>query len=152
MVCAFTLLTLSGRASQEVSMDSQQSKALSIRAASMDQIRICTETIGYDRATVKVAENEIAPNELKWRQCAYDVIRSYAKSHPELRHMYESLVAEDITMTTGIQQGTFTRTERRQRLDKLLDQITTAELRQYRDLSQHEHNTELTRQVVNGLR
>jgi hypothetical protein len=146
MVCAFTLLALGGCASQEVSMDTQQSKALSIRTVLIDQVRICSETIDYDPAKIKVAENKIAPNELKWRQCAYDAIHAYAKSHPELRDMYESLVAEDIAMTTAIQQENFTRTDRRQRIDRLLDQITTVE-QQY-----SQHDLELTRQVFNGLR
>ena len=139
LVVFFTLLVVGGCKSQD----------LSIRAATTDQILICTETVGYDPAKVKVAENKIAPNELKWRQCAYNVIRDYATFHPELQGMIESLVTEDIAMTTEIQQGNFTRTERRQRLDRLLDQITAAG-RQNQGISQH--NMEVTQQVVNGLR
>jgi len=31
---------------------------------------------------VGVAENALAPNELPWRQCGYDAVRTYAEGHP----------------------------------------------------------------------
>jgi hypothetical protein len=36
----------------------------------------CTQTSGYDPNKVAgVPENQLAPNELQWRQCGYDAVR-----------------------------------------------------------------------------
>ena len=88
----------------------------------------CTGRHGYDpNQTVGVAENALAPNELPWRQCAYEVVRAYAEEHPSLGGLYTQLINEDITMTAAIQQGTLTRSERRARIETLLTQIRAAE-------------------------
>jgi hypothetical protein len=88
----------------------------------------CTGRYGYDPdQTAGVAENALAPNELPWRQCAYEAVRAYAKEHPSLGGLYTQLINEDITMTTAIQQGTLTRSERRARIEALLTQIRAAE-------------------------
>jgi hypothetical protein len=91
-------------------------------------LKACTGTHGYDPSqTVGVAENALAPNELPWRQCAYDAVRAYAKEHPSLGGLYTQLISEDITMTAAIQQGTLTRSERRARIETLLTEIRAAE-------------------------
>src|SRR5262245_16450439 len=94
-------------------------------------LKQCTGKYGYDpNQTAGVAENALAPNELQWRQCAYEAVRAYAEAHPSLADLYTQLINEDITMTTAIQQGTLTRSERRARIEALLIQIRTAEYRQ----------------------
>jgi hypothetical protein len=40
---------------------------------------------------------------------------------------YDQLIAEDIAMTTAIQQGTMTRSQRRARIEGLIGQIKSAE-------------------------
>lgn len=91
-------------------------------------LKECTGKYGYDPSqTAGVAENALAPNELPWRQCAYDAVRAYAQEHPSLSDLYTQLINEDITMTTAIQQGTLTRSERRARIETLLTQIRAAE-------------------------
>ena len=91
-------------------------------------LKECTGRYGYDPdQTAGVAENALAPNELPWRQCAYEAVRAYAQEHPSLGGLYTQLINEDITMTTAIQQGTLTRSERRARLEALLTQIRVAE-------------------------
>ena len=91
-------------------------------------LKACTGRHGYDpNQTVGVAENALAPNELPWRQCAYEAVRAYAEEHPSLGGLYTQLINEDITMTAAIQQGTLTRSERRARIETLLTQIRAAE-------------------------
>jgi hypothetical protein len=98
------------------------------RDAVVAKVRECTRLHGYDpRAVSGVAEHELAPNEIPWRQCAYDALRAYGRSNPPLRGLYDQLIAEDISMTTAIQQGTLTRSQRRSRIEALLAQIDEAE-------------------------
>jgi hypothetical protein len=88
----------------------------------------CTRTHGYDpEQTAAVAENGLAPNELPWRQCAYDAVRAYAEENPSLGDLYSQLINEDIAMTTAIQQGSLTRSQRRARIETLLGRIRAAE-------------------------
>jgi len=91
-------------------------------------LKECTGRYGYDPdQTAAVAQNALAPNELPWRQCAYEAVRAYAKEHRSLSGLYSQLINEDIMMTTAIQQGTMTRSERRARIEALLTQIRVAE-------------------------
>jgi hypothetical protein len=95
------------------------------------QLAQCSETHGYaPRTATGVGAHELAPGELAWRQCAYDAVRVYARANPSLASLYEQLIAEDIAMTTAIQQGTMTRSERQLRIDRLRAQIDAAETRQ----------------------
>src|SRR5262249_47003480 len=91
-------------------------------------LKECTGKKGYDPdQTAGIAENVLAPNELPWRQCAYEAVRAYAKEHSSLSDLYTQLINEDVAMTTAIQQGTLTRSERRARIEALLTQLRAAE-------------------------
>ena len=99
-----------------------------LRQQLVAELNECTARYGYDPdQTAGVAENALAQNELPWRQCAYEAVRAYAQEHPSLGGLYTQLINEDITMTTAIQQGTLTRSERRARIEALLTQIRVAE-------------------------
>jgi hypothetical protein len=88
----------------------------------------CTRTHGYDpEQTAAVAEDALAPNELPWRQCAYDAVRAYAEENPSSGDLYSQLIKEDMAMTTAIQEGSLTRSQRRARIETLLGQIRAAE-------------------------
>jgi hypothetical protein len=88
----------------------------------------CTERYGYDPdQTAGVGEKALAPNELPWRQCAYDAVRTYAEAHPSLNELYMQLINEDIAMTKAIQDGTLTRSQRRARIEEFLAEIRAAE-------------------------
>ena len=41
--------------------------------------------------TAGVAENALAPNELAWRQCAYEAVRAYAEEHPSLGALHAAM-------------------------------------------------------------
>jgi len=114
----------------------------------------CTKTFGYDPNNITgVAENQLAPHELQWRQCGYDAVRKYGQSQPALTGQYEQLINEDITMTNAIQSGTMTRTQRRQRLEALIAQIKSAEESQAQAAAvEQEQQMDDVRRVVDGMR
>lgn len=116
-------------------------------AAGIEQ---CNQTYHYDpKETAGIAENALAPQELQWRQCAYDAVRAYAQSNPPLRGMYEQLIAEDISMTMSVQQGAMTRSQRHARIEQLLRQIRAAEDEQMKAsaIAQQQRDEELRRMV-----
>jgi len=95
----------------------------------------------------------LAPHELEWRQCAYDAVRKYAGSHPTLTGRYEQLINEDITMTNAVQAGSMTRSQRRQRIQALAEQIKGAEESEVQaEAVDQAQETERVRQVVDGMR
>jgi hypothetical protein len=117
-------------------------------------VRECSATHGFDPETVSaLGERQLAPQELAWRQCAYDAARRYIDRNPAIRGLMEQLIAEDIQMTSAIQQGTLTRTERRARVQTLLGQIRDAEQKQMQAASaQRERQAEEMGTVVEGIR
>src|SRR5262249_32977615 len=126
----FALLLLAGIAgglsacTSQGSGSSSQSPLAAARQGLVADLHQCAQTYGYDpRNVASVPENKLAPNELEWRQCGYDAVRKYSHSQPALTGQYEQLINEDITMTNAVQSGTMTRTQRRQRLQTLIDQI-----------------------------
>jgi hypothetical protein len=140
----------------------EQSKAPSASPAPLVQardrliadVRTCTDRHGYAPENLGgVGEHELAPGELQWRQCSYDAARRYVAQNPALRGLYEQLIAEDIQMTSMIQQRAMTRTERRARNEQLLAQIRSAEQAQVQQAAaEQQRQTEEVRNVVDGLR
>ena len=75
----------------------------------------CSEQFGYDpNNTASIPDNALAPQELQWNQCVYNVVRAYEHSNPAMTGRYEQLIGEHSQMTTAIQQGTMTRSQRRE--------------------------------------
>jgi len=131
-----------------------EARLIQARDEFVTDLKKCTAAHNYDPNNVAgLAENSLGPNELEWRQCAYSAVRTYEKSNPSLTGMYENLIAEDMTMTTAIQQGTMTRSQRRDRIETLLAQIKTAEQSQVNattaDLARQ---NEQIRRVGEGIR
>jgi hypothetical protein len=146
-------LSVAACAEDKTPAPNQRAGYATIRVALGESIANCTSVYGYDPFRPStIAENKIAPKELPWRQCAYDAGRKYAEAHPSLRSLYDQLVSEDISMTTAIQQGQFTRTARRERLDNLLDRISKQETALIQGRLQHERDIQLTRDVIRSLR
>jgi len=105
-----------------------ESPVIAARQQLLADIGTCNKTYGYDpNATTGIAENQLAPHELQWRQCAYDAAGKYERAVPPLAAKYQQLVNEDITMTNAIQSGAMTRTQRRARIEELIAQIKSAE-------------------------
>jgi hypothetical protein len=114
----------------------------------------CTQTYGYDPETVAgIAENQLAPREIEWRQCGYDAVRRYGRSHPALTGRYEQLINEDITMTNAIQAGAMMRSQRRARIEQLVGEIKAEEeIQAQTAAAQQAEEMERVRQVVNSMR
>jgi hypothetical protein len=100
------------------------------RARLSADIQHCSKTYNFDPDAPGLPQRKLAPNELSWRQCAYEAVRDYEKSNPALAPMYNSLIDEDILMTNALMQGQMTRSERHAKIMHLLDQIKTAEQEQ----------------------
>lgn len=101
------------------------------RAKLTSDLKACTAAHGYDPwTTTGVAETALAPGELEWRQCAYNATRTYARANPALRIDYELLIRDDRSMTEAIQQGTMTRSKRREEIDARVAELKTEEERQ----------------------
>lgn len=113
-------------------------------------LRGCGQRYGYDptRAT-DVAPNALAPNELQWRQCAYEALGRYANANPAMASAYRSLVASDMEMTSAIQQGTMTRSQRKTRIEQAVAQIKAAEDKMIMaaEMEQRQHTQEFNNTI-----
>lgn len=114
----------------------------------------CSQRYGYDpRSAAGIAENALAPQEVPWRQCAYDAVRAYEPANPSMTSRYEQLISEDIQMTTAIQQGSMTRSQRRSRIEALIAQIKSAEEAQVEaTAAEQERQMQQIRNVVDNVR
>ncbi|TXH37653.1 MAG: hypothetical protein E6Q98_07765 [Rhodospirillaceae bacterium] len=130
------------------------SPVFAARSQLSGDLKKCTATYGYDPyKTTGMPEHGLAPNELPWRQCAYDAVHDYEQANPAMAAQYQQLVAEDISMTTAMQQGTMTRTQRKTRLEELLEQIRAGEEKQIQaDAAAQEEQSQQVRDLVEGFR
>ena len=55
------------------------------RARLSSEVALCSQKYNYDPNTiVGKPQMALAPNELSWRQCAYEAVRDNQKANPEL--------------------------------------------------------------------
>jgi polyhydroxyalkanoate synthesis regulator phasin len=67
--------------------------------------------------------------------------------------MYDQLIAEDLAMTTAIQRGTMTRSQRRARIEDLMAQIKAGEEEQIEAAaSEQTRQNDQLRNVVDNFR
>jgi hypothetical protein len=149
----YAAVSLASCATQQ-SGSTPQSALTSAREQLIADLGHCTQTFGYDpRNVAGVAENQLAPHELEWRQCGYDSVRKYAQNQPTLTARYEQLINEDVSMTQAIQSGTMTRSQRRQRIETLVAQIKNAEQSQVQAATTaQEQELERVRHIVESMR
>jgi len=154
ILVVFIAALIGGCASKNTTTDSMTSAVMGARDKLVADIRQCSQRSGYDPNNLQgVAENALAPQELQWRQCAYDAARSYEQANPAMRSQYDQLIAEDIAMTTAIQQGTMTRSQRRARIEQLIAQIRSTEEAQARaTAAEQARQMEQIRNVVESAR
>jgi hypothetical protein len=151
LVCA--AVAFPSCASQQTGSNPQSALALA-RQQLIADLGHCTQTFGYDPKNVTgVAENQLAPHELEWRQCGYDAVHKYARNQPTLTGRYQQLINEDVSMTNAIQSGAMTRSQRRQRIETLITQIKDTEQSQVQAAATaQQEETERVRQMVEGMR
>ncbi len=154
LTLCLTACTTAGEPPASTAPSAVQATLVEARAKLVADVQACTDQHGYDPDNVSgIGEKELAPGELQWRQCCYDAARRYIGQNPAMRGMYEQLIAEDIQLTSAIQQGTVTRTQRRARDEELLAQIRNAEEAQIKGVAaESEKQMEQVQRVVNGLR
>jgi hypothetical protein len=128
ILLATGILGLAACASQPSSTPVPQSTAIQARDKLVSDMRQCSQQYDYNPSTVTdVAENALAPNELEWRKCAHDAILAYAHSNPAMIGKYQQLVYDDIVMTTHIQRHSMSRSNRSDRLNRLIADMKTME-------------------------
>lgn len=152
LAAAFAAVFL-GYASLSMAMGGSSTGVVEARDQLIAELQQCTEKHGYDPKAAGLPENALAPTELAWRQCARDAARKYAEANPAVSAMYNQLISEDIEMTTAIQQGAMTRSQRRARIEELIGQIKTAEEAAIKAAaSEQERQNEQLRNVVDSAR
>jgi len=128
---AMFLVSCTGQGSQTSATAPAESSLASARSQLVSDLGQCSSRFGYDpQKAADIPEDQLAPREIEWRQCGYDAVRKYSQFQPALTGRYEQLINEDISMTNAIQSGALTRTQRRIRLDQLIEQIKSAEEQQ----------------------
>jgi hypothetical protein len=153
LLAAATLLVLTSCESQNTAPTAANSGVVAARDKLVADLKQCTQKHGYNPQATGMPENALAPNELPWRQCAYDAVRSYEQGHPAVSSLYDQLIAEDIQMTTAVQQGSMTRSQRRARIEELVAQIKEAEDAQISQATAEQaRQQEQLRNIVDGAR
>jgi len=145
---------ITGCTSQSGTTGQSGDTSMAARDKLVADIGQCSQRYGYDpRSATGIAENALAPQELPWRQCAYDAVRVYEQANPAMASRYEQLISEDIGMTTAIQQGSMTRSQRRARIEELIAQIKSAEEAQVQAAAtEQERQMQQIRNVVDNVR
>ena len=147
------ILVVTACESQSTTAGASSADVIAARDALIADLKQCTLKHGYDPFAAGLPETALAPNELPWRQCAYDAAHRYGQAHPAVSARYEQLISEDLQMTTAIQQGTLTRSQRRIRVEQLIEQIKAAEDAQIKTAAaEQERQQEQLRNVVDGAR
>lgn len=153
ILAAAMIAIIVGYGSQSLAMGSSSTGVVEARDQLVAELKQCTEKHGYDPKAAGLPENALAPTELAWRQCAYDAARKYGEAHPAVSGLYNQLISEDIEMTTAIQQGAMTRSQRRTRVEELIGQIKAAEEAQIKAAaSEQERQHQQLKNVVEGAR
>jgi hypothetical protein len=76
ILVVFIATLIGGCTSKNTTTDSMTSAVMGARDKLVADIRQCSQQHGYDPNQLQgVAENALAPQELPWRQCAYDAVR-----------------------------------------------------------------------------
>ena len=104
-------------------------KKLSEPGKVMDErLAECAEEYAYDPNKAEgLGEYDLAPTELDWRRCAYQGVREIMIPNSRIPDAYRRLIDEDRAMTERIQRREMTRSERRARLDQILESVRAQE-------------------------
>ncbi len=144
---------------QQGSQQEQRASFVELRAQLESYLSQCTQTFGLDpRTEPGLSENELAPNERDWLDCAYKGIERIMIPNSDFPGMYRDFIAEAKAVVGLMERGEVTRTQRRNRLQTLMAQIENAEIvRMIRDEPQiseekHRENTEFVRGMVESFR
>jgi hypothetical protein len=112
------------------------------------RLKGCTAQFGYNpKKQGNLASYQLAPKEREWRECAYRSVHELIMPHTNFPEAYLRLIAEDRLMTELVGERRMTRTERRQRLNGLIEKLKAQELRHVKAAPPTDaEKAELTRQ------
>ena len=98
------------------------------RAAFYEDLASCTKAYGYDPEKLQaLGPHQLAPNERKWRSCAYEAIETRLIPSSRNPQLYQDLIATDQVLTDKIEDGTATRSERQEKIREMLALIEARE-------------------------
>lgn len=113
----------------------------------------CTSAYGYDPDTVEgIGPYQLAKGEREWRSCVYKGIESIIIPSTLIPDVYLNLIAEDKKMTDAIEKGEMTRSQRKERLQRSVEEIKLLEdearARQFIELNRKMRDLEFQRQQM----
>lgn len=154
----FIFLSAVGCAQQGPQQE-QRASFVEVKARLESYLSQCTQTFGLDpRKESGLSENELAPNEREWLDCAYIGIERIMIPNSDFPGMYRDFIAEAKSLVDLMERGEVTRTQRRNRLQTLIAQIENAEIvRMIRVLphvseERHRESTKAVRRMLGGYR
>ena len=155
-LAAAVLALAAGCTSGQTTYGAKSAQAEALRQARetlIADLRDCSARYDYNPNDPNLPENALAPNELEWRQCAYDAANAYTAVNTPLALDFATLIDQDQQMTEQLAAGEITRTERRERLRVLIEAVHEKELAQLETLeAEPAREQELVRQITEGLR
>jgi hypothetical protein len=88
----------------------------------------CTARYGYDPETSSgLGPYSLGTGEREWRACVYEAVEKFLIPKTLSPEIYRKAIAEDRQMTAAIASGKLTRSERRERIQKLIEEIQRVE-------------------------
>ena len=88
----------------------------------------CTARHGYDPETASsLGPYSLGAGEREWRECVYQGVEQFLIPKTLSPEAYRRAIAEDRQMTASVASGKMTRTERRVRIQKLVEEIDRIE-------------------------
>jgi hypothetical protein len=93
-----------------------------------DYLKQCTARHGYDpEATAGLGPHTLGAGEREWRECVYRGLEQYLIPSTQSPAVYRKAIEEDREMTASVAAGTMTRSERRTRIEALLEFLEQTE-------------------------
>ena len=88
----------------------------------------CTARYGYNPETSSgLGPHSLGAGEREWRECVYEAVEKFLIPKSLSPEVYRKAIAEDRQMTAAIASGKMTRSQRRERMQKLIEEIRRVE-------------------------
>lgn len=88
----------------------------------------CSARYGYDpEAASGLGPHALGSGEREWRECVYEGVEKFLMPKTLSPEAYRQAITEDRQMTARVAGGTMTRSERRERVQKIIEEIRQTE-------------------------
>ena len=89
----------------------------------------CSTAAGFDpRSAPNLSETSLVAGEAEWLNCAYSGVESIMIPNTDFPNLYRQLIAESKSLSSLMDKGEVTRTQRRNRMDALIAEIESKEI------------------------